>query len=1165
MAVGTDGDVDLSRPALCVLLSLLLLRVNQTTSSDRLMEEMWPRGVPASGLDTLRAHISRLRRALRLAEPGAETTLVSLHGGYQLRAEPHSLDARRFEDLANEGHALLGRGAAARARDSLVAALSLHRGPPYAEIAELDATRAEIARLEALRRTAEEDLVEARLDLGDHPAAVADSERLVALEPLSERRVGQLMRSLYANGRQVEALRTYDAFRRSLNEDLGLDPGPQLRQLEQAILLQQPELLGAVGRRGRGRDSARRPRKATVNWPPPPPGQLARLRRGLFVGREDELGSLRAFVAEVAAGERRLFALEAEAGMGKTRLLAEIVVPADAAVLGLYARADDELVVPYQPVAQALDWLAAATPEGVLDELDGSTAGVLATLLPALGRRRPGATPLAAEPETERYRLFEAIRLLLEGAGRDFATLLIVDDAHAADRETVRLLRYLLGHNSSVGLGVVLSYRGELLQRDGPLHALIDDAERQGQLRRSHLRGLDRSAVEQLARDAAEAELPAETLTSIATSSGGNPLFISELLHHVTDGHLATGLPPRLTSTIEQRMERLSAPCRAVLDLAATAGHEFTLAVLVRASDLTEDDVLRALEEAFAANIVVELPGQVGQYTFAHPLVGEVRYAALSTTARARLHREVLRALEADPAPAISAGELARHAVRAVPLLEPAKAVALCRQAGEDALVVAGFDEARVHFEQALELVVAYDNDAAQRAELLLAIGTAQAVSTEDELASDVFRRAADAAREASRPDLLAAVALGLRSTYAGELYGFASVGSADTELVALLEEALAALPPDAEAQRSLLLSRLAQTRYWDAPVDLRLAWTNEAVAIAERLGDPRVLGIALVGRRYATWKAGDGEHRARNAERLVEFGRQAGAADLQMEGLRWLIFDQLEAGNAESLDSTVELHYRLAAELRRPVYRGYAELSLAMLALLRGNFAESRSVGQRAHVVLREAGMRLANSLYSAQVMVHNWDTGDLHSLAAELAAIADEVTDLAAVECGLAFISAETGDLDGARSLLADLSKDGFAAVGDDVSASAALAMLSVAVHRVGDADAAESLVRRLTPLAGTNIVVGPPAAACLGPADFYLGLLADCRGSLPEAVKHFDAAVRLADGMGARPMQARARSEFAAALSRGNTQQRRRAAALRAHAVDLATTLGMAALIS
>jgi DNA-binding SARP family transcriptional activator len=228
---GLPGDIRGSKRR--ALLALLVLHANEVVRNDRLIDELWGERPPANASAALQNHVSRLRKEL-----GSEV-LVTKPWGYVLRAEPGEVDLQRFEELVAEAKALPARERQAK----LVEALALWRGPALADLGDEDALAIERARLDELRLAALEQRIDADLELGSHDQLVPELEGLVGAHPLRERLRGQLILALYRAGRQAEALETYRETRRVLVEELGIEPSPELKELERAILRQDPALV----------------------------------------------------------------------------------------------------------------------------------------------------------------------------------------------------------------------------------------------------------------------------------------------------------------------------------------------------------------------------------------------------------------------------------------------------------------------------------------------------------------------------------------------------------------------------------------------------------------------------------------------------------------------------------------------------------------------------------------------------------------------------------------------------------------------------------------------------------------------------------------------------------------------------------------------------------
>jgi DNA-binding SARP family transcriptional activator len=305
------GPVVLGGPKERLLLALLLARPNQVVSLEMLVRGLWGEQPPPTAAKTLQSHIKRLRRALEpdRARGAAGQVLVTRQPGYLLRVAPGALDVAQFEELTAQARQALAGGQVDAAASLLRQALGLWRGGAFEEFLDTDVGAAESDRLAELRLVALEDRVEADLRLGRHRELVAELEGLVREQPLRERLWAQLLLALYRSGRQADALLAYQRARSVLVEELGIDPGAELRRLHAAVLAQDPVL----------------------DLPPTTEAAAAgELREGLeavgpvFVGRAAELAWLQAGWTRARADNGGLVFLAGAQGIGKTRLAAEL-------------------------------------------------------------------------------------------------------------------------------------------------------------------------------------------------------------------------------------------------------------------------------------------------------------------------------------------------------------------------------------------------------------------------------------------------------------------------------------------------------------------------------------------------------------------------------------------------------------------------------------------------------------------------------------------------------------------------------------------------------------------------------------------------------------------------------------------------------------------------
>ncbi|MEV1168540.1 BTAD domain-containing putative transcriptional regulator [Nonomuraea sp. NPDC049784] len=311
------------------VLAVLLIARGRMVSAERITSQVWE-GSPPSSPTTLHACISQLRRALEPERsPGAPPRLLVREGtGYALRTDPSAVDAERFADLAVAGRHALDSGRPGPAAELLTEALDLWRGPAYADFDGAGFAFTEAARLEDLRAAAYEDRLAATIDLGRHAAAVGELEALVAEQPLRERGWELLVLALYRSGRQADAIAALRTVRQRLADELGIDPGLALRDLESAVLAQDPRLdppparsAGTIGAHAGGATPATtRPRTAPVvpaQRSATPVGNLPFALSSL-VGRTDDIAAVDRLLAEY-----RLVTLTGPGGVGKTRLALE--------------------------------------------------------------------------------------------------------------------------------------------------------------------------------------------------------------------------------------------------------------------------------------------------------------------------------------------------------------------------------------------------------------------------------------------------------------------------------------------------------------------------------------------------------------------------------------------------------------------------------------------------------------------------------------------------------------------------------------------------------------------------------------------------------------------------------------------------------------------------
>ena len=711
-----EGDrcVDVGPRMHRAVLALLVMQPNRVVSVDHLVDHLWGEDPPATAETTLRGYVAGLRRALEPGRPARTppAMLLTHSPGYLLRVPPSAIDAARFEAAVAEGRELAAAGRARAARDVLGRALELWRGAPYADLAYETFVGPEAARLTELRAVAAEARAEADLAVGDHAGVVGELERLVAAEPLRERRWELYALALYRCGRQAEALRALERARRTLAEELGIEPRPPLRQLESDILAQAPTLdwipAGADGRADLVRPA--RPAAEVVRGSELRPAVLSP-RGPDLVGRGRELQAFDAAIDAALAGRASVVLVAGEPGIGKTRLAGEAAArAAERGAAVAWGRCfEGEGAPAFWPWTQVVRTLAGGVDADALRSWVGSAAGDLAHVVPELREVFPDAQiPAALDPDQARLRLFDAVTRLLAAAARR-PLVVVLDDLHWADPPSLQLLPFAAAQLGDSPLLLVATYRDTEVGTGHPLAAALAALARLDSTTRLGLRGLAPVEVRRFVAEATGRPPTHETVAALWDRTEGNPFFLGQLVRLIdsADGDAAPDLvgavPGGVQDVIRHRLSLLPPDATRLLGMAAVIGRDFEVAALGVVSALDEELILEHVEAASHARLVEESRDVVGRYRFVHALVRETLYDELSGLRRARLHRRVGEALE--ELGGVAPAELAHHFWRGVPAGGADKALEYAVRAADDATARLAYEQAEDQLRRALELV----------------------------------------------------------------------------------------------------------------------------------------------------------------------------------------------------------------------------------------------------------------------------------------------------------------------------------------------------------------------------------------------------------------------------------------------------------------------------
>jgi class 3 adenylate cyclase/tetratricopeptide (TPR) repeat protein len=488
-----------------------------------------------------------------------------------------------------------------------------------------------------------------------------------------------------------------------------------------------------------------------VVWEPreddalPLSARVAAGRNSVFVGRQHELQRLREIWESVRNSERRTVLVSGEPGIGKTGLSTELALSAHGGgAIVLYGRCDEEAVVSFQPFVEALSHYVLNFPVDELREQLGASAAQLARLVPRLVERLPELQSLPHQVDEDRYWLFEAVESMLRAASRRQPVLLILDDLHWADRPTLLLLRHLVRTPERAALLICATYRHTDLAETPGLAEMLADLAGEPGVERMALTGLNEADVWHLMEAVSGLQLDAggsAVSRALVEGTEGNPLFVRETIRHLVqtgrlrsqDGVLVLDgsagkldISDGLREVISRRLRLLSRSCRRTLNEASVLGREFVFDVLCEMASTDSDEVLAAVEEAVATEILVELPaGRSATYAFTHVLVRQTLYDELSLARRQRVHLRAAQVMErmandfAGVAPPSVVAGLAAHYQAAGSAADVEKVIEYSVLAGEQCRRQFAWEDAIPQWDTALRLMEEHQGDPRRRAELL--------------------------------------------------------------------------------------------------------------------------------------------------------------------------------------------------------------------------------------------------------------------------------------------------------------------------------------------------------------------------------------------------------------------------------------------------------------
>jgi DNA-binding SARP family transcriptional activator len=1114
--------VDLGGPRQRAVLGLLLIARGSIVPADRIVDDLWRGEPPPRAMGALQVYVSNLRRSLEPDRPPRTPAriLVSRPPGYAIAGSDAgvTVDAWAFENAVTLGAA---QNEPEAAYEIYGDALRLWQGPAYAEFRDESWAAPEIARLEELRTATREHQQQAALDLGRHAAAIGQLEAMVSEHPLQEESWRLLALALYRSGRQAEALGAVRRARAVLAEEIGVDPGPALQQLEADLLRQDPGLdwQPPNGRPERvSVDDPAEPRvpapratppetpSQTASAAPTPPGNarpnstwigihsagaaptgvpavvaVDGAQAAVLPGREAELARILA----AARSGRRLVLLSADPGGGKTAL-------AGSAAATLSAD------------GWRLAW-------GNCPEADGAPAAwawseVLKALRPELPDADPALGPLLDDQVTTasgdamagRFQLHRAVAQSVAGVAATRPVLLVLDDLHRADDETISILLATLGAAREGQLLVLGTYRSD--ETTEALSAALGHVARY-EPERLHLTGLPLPAIAELVRTTAGPDVDDETVLAIADRTDGNPFYVRETARLLaSEGRLVAtrDVPAGVRDVVRRRLARLPLDAQATLRLAAVVGRTAEVDVLIAASETDEASVLDALEAGLLAGLLDEpAPGAV---RFSHVLVRDTVYDDIPRIRRVRLHAKVGIALEEHRPTELPA--LAHHFAQAAGAGHVDAAVRYAVEAAGQAEARFASREAAWLLEQALTALDRASGDVRrERIEVLLPLVRAEIRAAGLIRAREVRAEAISLAREIDDLDL---VVEAITAWDVPTAWNVQEYGTADLELIASIRDLLVQLPDQDSPRRCRLMWNLvAEMSGGDTVVESDQI-SRDAVAMARRLGDPELIALALNARYFALFGEADARERDDLAQELIDLGSQHKLVAFECLGHH---IASLRAMRYGDVDAALE-----RAQQVRDFARTYglvqahvlANLTAAFVLLAQGHHEQCEQLYVQLAEAMRGKGFDTEGLLWIMRMVVRH-EQGRLGELVEATYQQIDRFPD--SMRDPLTLILLEAGDEAKAREVWQPdrpIPRDYFLPIVSHVRAEVAV--------RLGDQEVAARVLSETAALEGQLAGAGN-CSFSLGPIDLPRGRLAQLLGRTDEAAELYRGALTVA----------------------------------------------------
>ncbi len=1075
------------------VLSLLTLHVGSVVPDTTMFDAMWTDDLPTDPGSAIRTYISRVRRLI------APSTVTRTPGGYRLDLDPASIDAWRFQSLATLGVAQVRSGERSTALDNLERAHNLWHGDPWSSLSHVTSVEAERQRLHELHLQTEEHLGAALLIMGQTDQAVRYLIGLTKEEPLRELRWSLLMRAHQSERNSAEALRAYQSARMVFIDQLGIEPGAELRSMELAIL----------------RGDPLKPAFA------PPTGTSSIWVRGTeksaapIIERNEKSATANLDAAKSLMGGAPLVTITGEAGIGKTTLLNQLVEGIEFPTLVLRTQCyQAEAIGALRPIVDLLDQLQVADFAG--DASDTKPDPV----------SRFRATK---DDDSKQLLLFESLSKHLKEHADTRPILIVIDDLHWADSATLKALAHTIRHRGSSPIGVVVAYRGDEVRHQMPFTLLLDTSQRSGGIRVHHLDGLGTDDVARLLNRLKGPVDDAE-LDRVMALTNGNPFLVTEL---AGSAGIVSSEPALdgIKMLIDRQLHDLDSDTLDVLyDIVLCSG-KATLTLLERDAGIPADNVLVSLEMLIDRRLVAEgstFPDP--EYEMTHSIFEQVIVQNLSAARRVGIHHRLALASDAleirhgDRWTAESAYQW--HAAGRIG--DPKRCYESNLASAELAYEHTAYDDARISFCRAHDALGWMATPLLDGGRLHLRIAESSHRLGDIARAREAAREAADEAIVEGDMDMLASAALihaGHRSSY----------GIIDIDTTDILHRAAAALAgahrPDLAA---LVDSRLAQEIHHQGDHVDGVELAEAAVDQARSLDDPATLARVNLSVAWALNHPDHYDRRVGVIEEMVASAIQSDDPELELMSRIWRSAQLLEAGQTDELDDEMERLNALSEIAPVPARLVQLATLRAARTLMSGDFDKGMSLAADAHTLSLQYEPAMAEHVYRAQVLAPLREQGLLASILPLVEEMVRSFPNTASWQCAHAFVASEVGDQSTASRVVTSIVETDLATIPRDLTWSQSVAMLCEAALNCELTETVGCLTQQLLPFSGRSLPLWIITSG--GAVDHYLGRLAMLDGDISTAINYLEKALTFHQRAGALPMVRRTESELNRARQAG-----------------------------